>query len=131
MAVVWRVLEILLMIDDDNRQAMRTWRTLVALALIAMFVHTLGADGYLKFAGVDGFASSKDIERINSMLDSAASHTKKIEDSLLEKAIIDLRSKQCAANSKIYFTERLGELMDQYYEVNKRAFQLPSCEDLK
>lgn len=126
----WRFVEMLLMIDDSNPAAMRQWRILVALCLLGFAIHIAIACGYLKFMGLDGFADGKQLTEIAQRLGVAASQTADIQDRLLQKAIIDVRIQQCAATSKRYFTDHLRELTEEYYQTNKRPFDVPSCEAL-
>ena len=118
------------MMDDSSPSAMRQWRVLVAMCIIAFFVHILAACGLLKFMGIDGFANTKEMATITQRLDAAAGQTAEIQDRLLQKTIIDVRIQQCAATSKRYFTDRLRELADEYYRLNKRSFAVPDCEAL-
>jgi hypothetical protein len=126
----WHLVEKLLMIDDENPAAMRQWRVLVAMCLLAFFVHILAACGVLKWMGVDGFAQAKELTTITQRLDAAATQTADIQDRLLQKAIVDVRIQQCAATSKRYYTDHLRELTEEYYRLNKRSFAVPDCEAL-
>lgn len=120
---LWRLLEMILMIDDDSPAALRRWRTTVAMLMLFFLVHALGAYGLLKFVGIDGFARNVELINVTGRLSD-------IQDRLLQKSIIDVRIQQCAASSKRYFTDHLRELTDEYWRVNKRGFDVPTCEAL-
>jgi hypothetical protein len=128
-APFWRLVEILLMIDD-NPVAMRKWRLLVAMALLFLIVQVCASYGMLRFIGVEGFVKNSELTAISQRLETAAGQTAEIKSRLLEQAIIAARVQQCTATSKRYFTDHLRELMDEYYYTNKRPFDLPTCEAL-
>lgn len=130
---LWKIVETLLMIDSkdsDNSIGMRRWRGLVALFVLLFAVHIAWACGLLVTMGLDGFAQARDIKAVNVKLQRNEEAVAQIQAQILEKSIIDIRIQQCLSQSKRYYTDRLRELSDQYYEVNKHQFTLPSCAEL-
>lgn len=130
MNTFWGLMETLLMIDDDNPVAQRRWRMTVAMVLLFFLIHVLASYGLLRFIGVEGFVQNSELRVISNRLDVAANTANDIQDRLLQKSIIDVRIQQCGAIQKRYFTDRLRELTEEYYQTNKRGFDVPSCEAL-
>jgi hypothetical protein len=128
---IWKVVEQLLMIDGQSSPgSMVRWRVLVAILLLGFGMHILWACGMFKPFGIDGFVTAADLRSITAKLDTAASTSSEVQDRLLKKSILDTRILQCNAASKRYFTDRLNEQLDEYYAVNKRGFNLPTCQEL-
>jgi hypothetical protein len=131
MAKLMQLLEILFMIEDTP-QSHRRWRLLVSMFLLAFLFHVGWACGYFSSLGLgNGFVKASDIVRIQLGIDTAANIAQDVQMKLLKKSIIDTRILQCKADSKRYFTQRLDDLMDEYYDATKKTYALPSCTDLQ
>lgn len=113
------------MMEDTSpgAQRQRAWRMAVAMSILFLLAQVAASYGLFRFAGIDGFAQARDITDIRA-------RTTEIQDRLLVKSIVDVRIQQCTASSKRWFTDRLRDLMDEYYAANKRNFDLPTCEAL-
>lgn len=121
--------------EDNDAQVvvdvmLRRWRGLVALFVLLFCVHIAWACGSLAILGLDGFAQAKDIKAVGTQLELNKMAVAQIQAQILEKSIIDIRIQQCLSGSKRYYTDRLRELTDQYYDVNKHTFAVPTCAEL-
>jgi hypothetical protein len=127
-----KVLVILFMVDDDTPDGKRRWQLFVSLFILMFSFHILWACGYLKVLGIGGgFAQTTDMTDIKTQLSLAANSTTDIRVRLLKHSIIEARIQQCNATTKLYFTNRLNELLDEYYVLTKIVLVVPACDDLK
>ena len=124
----------------QSPKAMSLWRFviggLVMLAIIALLI----AWGYGQRFGVHGFALETDvtaaseksaiaIKKVTDTLDDHSSQFKEIRTASIENSIIAAKQQQCQATKKIFFTDRIRELTDQYYALTGRLPSIPNCED--
>lgn len=128
--IFWRIAEMLLMIDDKNPNSTRQWRVLVSMMILAMAVHILWACGGLKFIGIEGFAQSAEVHALAIQINQTGQAVIDVQNRQLETAITDTRIAQCNAQAKRFYTDRLRELMEEYYRTNKRAYDVPRCDEL-
>lgn len=126
----WRIAEMLLMVDDKNPNSTRQWRVLVSMMILAMVVHILWACGGLKFIGIEGFAQSAEVHALAAQITTTGQAVIDVQNRQLETAITDTRIAQCNAQAKRFYTDRLRELMEEYYRTNKRPYDVPRCDEL-
>ena len=126
-----KLLTILLMLDDAP-EAQRRWRQLVSIMVAVFALHILWSCGWGAKVGLSsGFAQVTDIVEIKAQLALAADVATAVKIRLLKKSIIDTRILQCNADSKRYYTQRLEELTDEYFQDTKAIFSVPDCGDLR
>lgn len=117
---------------EDSPTSVRRWRLTIGCFVIAFGLHVLWACNYGKLVGIGGgFARADDLVDIKAQLANAASTSTDVQLKLLRKSIIDTRIQQCNAKSKLFFTQHLEELLDEYDAIVKVPYKVPACEDLK
>lgn len=105
---------------------------------ITLVFHVAWACGFLP--GVSGFALSEEVSSKNEQLTAQMTRLQHAfteqEIILLEGAILDMRSKQCAAivnnnrESRRFAAERLTRLLNKYQETASHNFPLPPCAEM-
>jgi hypothetical protein len=135
-----RILDILLM-TEDTPQGRRRWQLLVGIFICIFGFHVLWACGYLEKLGIgagfakagdiSSFAKTDDLVIIKQQLIEHGAAMNEVQVKLLKHQIIEAKIQQCNASSKLYFTQRINELMDEYYSLTRVRFDMPACEDLK
>jgi hypothetical protein len=100
------------------------------MMILALVVHVLWACGGLKFIGIEGFAQSAEVHALAAQINTTGQAVIDVQNRQLETAITDTRIAQCNAQAKRFYTDRLRELMEEYYRANKRTYELPRCDEL-
>lgn len=66
-----------------------------------------------------------------SDMNSMRGDLRSIKLQTLDRDIVDTVRLKCAATSKTYFSNRLGELTDRFQAVAGYIYTVPSCEEVK
>src|SRR5487761_2031429 len=123
---LWKVAEFLLAVDVNDKSQIRRWRLLVGLIMLLFCAHILWAAGAFQSIGLSGSASraelQADMASVTSQMKNQERATTKINVTLLEQAMLTATTQRCQAASKMYFTNVLLGLQDQYYALEGHAF---------
>lgn len=107
--------------------ALVRWRLAVFAVLVVMIGHVIWACGWLDRFGVGGgFAYAADMIRVSDDVSS-------IKVELIEQKLFDTRVRQCSAQSReprIFYSEKLQELMRRYRELTESDYNPPQCTEL-
>ena len=117
--LVTKYIDTALMINDTP-SSVRTWRLMTTAICLTFVFHISWACNWIP--GMPGFASSAEVM-------SQGKAIQKIQLSLLESNILDVKQQQCLAVNKDFFTRRLQELLREYQTVTKQQYQIPTCRD--
>lgn len=103
------------------------WRVTVGGTVALLCVFALWSLGLFGGLGFPGMARAADVQQV-------AGDVKEIRVSQLSASIFGMRRDQCAAikdgRAATAYTQQLHDLLDKYFYLQGRPFDLPGCNEL-
>jgi hypothetical protein len=102
-------------------QWQRAIANVMTLALVAIVCFASYALGVTPFS--PGYATRGEVSDLKKQVD-------RVEVRQLEQTLLDMRTNQCRATDKRFYTQRLNELLADYHRLTGQVWRLPECDEL-